>query len=271
MSERPIAELASSLLPTPNAQESTPTDEYVEEMNAAGIQPGERLYLPGRKWHAQRSLSRVAPSLLPTPAARDLKGGTMPDEAEQLHRSRGEGGRSDLASAAMWVGRDHPLLVTPLATEGSGGSQPQEKRRAGGHGPTLADQLEYLPTPAAWDGDRGPDYARADREGSGGDDLVTTMARLMPTPTGNPGPTPGNGVTLADAVTLLPTPTLSDGKGGRNSTCVRANAETSTAQPGDTLTDIAQKWSGVSTDQRSPGGSTSPDDSPRLPLTDEAD
>lgn len=34
-----------------------------------------------------------------------------------------------------------------------------------------------LPTPAAWDGDRGPDYARANRDGSGGDDLVTIVAK----------------------------------------------------------------------------------------------
>ena len=39
-------------------------------------------------------------------------------------------------------------------------------------------EVKLLPTPAAWDGDRGPDYARADREGSGGDDLVTTVAKM---------------------------------------------------------------------------------------------
>lgn len=43
----------------------------------------------------------------------------------------------------------------------------------------------HLPTPAAWDSDRGPDYARANRIGAGGDDLVTTMAKLLPTPVVN--------------------------------------------------------------------------------------
>lgn len=62
------------LLPTPNGYESTPTPEYVEEMREAGIQPDERLYLPGRKWHAQRTLSRIAPALLPTPVVTDSFG-----------------------------------------------------------------------------------------------------------------------------------------------------------------------------------------------------
>ena len=37
------------------------------------------------------------------------------------------------------------LLVTPTAQLAiNGGSQPPEKRKAGGHGPTLADQIEHL-------------------------------------------------------------------------------------------------------------------------------
>ena len=40
-----------------------------------------------------------------------------------------------------------------------------------------------LPTPAAWDGARGPDLARAKRPNSGGMDLVTVTERLLPTPT----------------------------------------------------------------------------------------
>ena len=69
---RPTSEHDSSLLlPTPSADESTPADEYIKEMKEADIRPDERLYLPGRKWHSQRTLSRIAPSLLPTPTARD--------------------------------------------------------------------------------------------------------------------------------------------------------------------------------------------------------
>ena len=46
---------------------------------------------------------------------------------------------------------------------------------------TVTGPQALLPTPAAWDGDRGPDYARAGRDGSGGDDLVTTVARMTRT------------------------------------------------------------------------------------------
>lgn len=77
------------------------------------------------------------------------------------------------------------MMKTPTSNLGSnGGSQPEEKRRAGGHGPTLADQVEHsrdllpsprvqvtdaaasatrLPAPTARLGDRssrGPDPAR---------------------------------------------------------------------------------------------------------------
>lgn len=42
---------------------------------------------------------------------------------------------------------------------------------------------QLLPTPEAKLASSGPDYARANREGSGGDDLTTTIARILPTPT----------------------------------------------------------------------------------------
>ena len=42
-------------------------------------------------------------------------------------------------------GLESSLLLTPTANLGSnGGSQPPEKRREGGHGPTLADVIEHL-------------------------------------------------------------------------------------------------------------------------------
>ena len=72
MSAPPTAGNGSlSLLPTPNAEESTPTDQYIAEMINAAITPDQRLYLPGRKWHSQRTLSRIAPTLLPTPRTTD--------------------------------------------------------------------------------------------------------------------------------------------------------------------------------------------------------
>lgn len=67
---RTAASESTSLLPTPAAYESTPTDTYIAETRENLDDPHKRLYLPGRKWHAQRTLSRIAP-LLPTPTAND--------------------------------------------------------------------------------------------------------------------------------------------------------------------------------------------------------
>lgn len=79
-----------ALLPTPSAYESTPTDEFVEDMKEADIRPDRRLYMPGRKWHAQRTLSRVAPALLPTPGANDMTGGE--GETRRSRQEQGTGG-----------------------------------------------------------------------------------------------------------------------------------------------------------------------------------
>jgi len=50
-------------------------------------------------------------------------------------------------------GGDLPTLKTPTANLATnGGSQHPEKRKAGGHGPTLADEVEHLlPTPLSRD------------------------------------------------------------------------------------------------------------------------
>ncbi|MGI5404161.1 DNA (cytosine-5-)-methyltransferase [Streptomyces sp. CA-135486] len=40
--------------------------------------------------------------------------------------------------------------------------------------------MPHLPSPTVSDATRGPDFAKRDREGSGGDDLVTALARLFP-------------------------------------------------------------------------------------------
>lgn len=40
-------------------------------------------------------------------------------------------------------------------------------------------EIPLLPTPTAADADRGPDYARTDRDGSGGDDLLTVILKLQ--------------------------------------------------------------------------------------------
>jgi hypothetical protein len=80
------------------------------------------------------------------------------------------------------------LLKTPTAQLAiNGGSQHPDKRKAGGHGPTLADQVEHLlPTPTA--------RAKGGRNARHGD--------------------PDHGDDLPEAIRYLPTPMARDGKGG---------------------------------------------------------
>jgi len=48
--------------------------------------------------------------------------------------------------------------------------------------PTPGSGTSLLPTPEAKLSDSGPDYARASRPRSGGDDLVTALHKLLPSP-----------------------------------------------------------------------------------------
>ncbi|QBP31099.1 DNA methylase [Mycobacterium phage Refuge] len=67
-----------------------------------------------------------------------------------------------------------PSLPTPSARDFKG---PNPNARQGGDDlPTAV--LKLLPTPEAKSSTAGPDYARSERVGSGGDDLVTTLAKL---------------------------------------------------------------------------------------------
>ena len=108
---------------------------------------------------------------------------------------------------------DTSLLRTPTAQLAvNGGSQHPDKRRHGGHGPTLADEIEHLlPTPTAvpyghqqstspgaairpsletlassgalLPTPRASDSHGIGAHGNGGADLRTTIAELLPTPT----------------------------------------------------------------------------------------
>ena len=118
-------------------------------------------------------------------------------------------------------------MKTPTANLGSnGGSQHPARRKAGGHGPTLADEIEHLlPTPKASDGTKGPPNQR---HGNGSLTLASTAAMRdgmssTPTPATEPhsderepkdqSPAPADGSEY-----LLPTPTSSDGNGGAGTT-----------------------------------------------------
>jgi len=94
---------------------------------------------------AWRGTIEEAVSLLPTPNATDYKGATITEGRTRDGRPRTEGD-ADLPLAIQ-------LLRTPTAQLAeNGGSQHPAKRKAGGHGPTLADEVEHLlPIPAARD------------------------------------------------------------------------------------------------------------------------
>ena len=147
-----VLEPGEVLLPTPNAYESTPTPEYVAESVAAGIDPGERLYLPGRKWHAQRTLSRIVPALLPTPTGDDANNvtrssGTFSSLAREAHllptpNTSDRHGSQRTAAEEGWTRpsgtpaskgmRDVALLLpTPVANPENPGAGGELPRRAG--------------------------------------------------------------------------------------------------------------------------------------------
>lgn len=122
------------------------------------------------------------------------------------------------------------LLKTPTSQLAvNGGSQHPDKRKAGGHGPTLADEVEHLlptgallPTPRATDGTKGGPNQR----GSSGDLMLPSAVMLLPTPVatdaaGTRNATSGRqagsqhhtGTTLTDA--LLPTPRTETSRSSR--------------------------------------------------------
>ena len=121
----------------------------------------------GRAWERPTSVPRTGAAAcssspgLPTPRARDWK-------------RLGKDGLEELF-----------LLKTPTAQLAvNGGSQHPDKRRAGGHGPTLADEVEHLlPTP------RASDTGTPGRRASEGfrPPLSQVVLPLLPTPaTSNP-------------------------------------------------------------------------------------
>jgi len=149
--------------------------------------------------------------LLPTPQARDGAGAKTPEQIAVM-RARGHG-VSNLNEVAP------TLLKTPTAQLAvNGGSQHPDKRRAGGHGPTLADQIEHLlPTPRATDGTKGGPNQR----GSAGDLMLpSAVQHLLPTPaardwkSGQSNMMDRNARPLNEVVEmLLPTPGACDWKG----------------------------------------------------------
>lgn len=199
---------------------------------------------------------------LPTPRARD---------------SRGRGYEDGLPNVAM------ALLKTPTAQLAvNGGSQHPDKRKAGGHGPTLADEVEHLlPTPRAARGASATEtVALLPTPGpSGGDREASTYSRNNPTLKGALLPAPrasdgekggpnqrgskGDLALPAAVVHLLPTPKANDCKGTRTSQRAK-----DLYGSGPTLTDaVTLLPTGVGSPQPSADGNTPPADVPPGQLT----
>jgi hypothetical protein len=129
------------------------------------MRSGAASELPTWEQRTAGSASFSSP-LYPTPAASDWKRDDYP--ADRLRKS------PNLPT----ISRYFKTPTSQLAI--NGGSQHPDKRKAGGHGPTLADEVEHLlPTPKATDGEKGGPNQR----GSSGDRPLPAICHLLPTPT----------------------------------------------------------------------------------------
>ncbi|MCA0217950.1 MAG: hypothetical protein LCH43_11420 [Actinobacteria bacterium] len=180
--------------------------------NRSGNQRNSRgdLLLPG-----------VAETLMPTPKAGDADFGLPRTSGRPPEKS------THLATRLHFT-LPEALLKTPTSQlAANGGSQHPSKRKEGGHGPTLADEVEHLlPTPMASDGEKGGPNQR----GGSGDLRLSSAVPLLGTPTtrdwkdrGRQENVPQNGLLgrmiwdlLPEEEELLPTPAASvanDGEG----------------------------------------------------------
>lgn len=282
------------LLPSPSASESTPTEDFVEEVRENLDDPHKRLYLPGRKHHSQRTLSRIAPALLPTPSAwlgRRPENAMADPERAKSRENEGERGKRSVELPDA-IAAEVRLLPTPdtgesISGHGRRGGSPGNGKQSGR---SLDKTVELLPTPTGRDG-KGPNPNHRE----GGEDLPTAAVKLLPTPVASDAAAGGSrnlegskahaGVSLTDAVRfgnsetprrLLPTPMSNEenpGAGGelraaithgperRNRTGTdswgRPNRGRSSGEP----TDPPSSDGSASSDEPLPGQLTISDDS----------
>jgi DNA (cytosine-5)-methyltransferase 1 len=213
--------MSDHLLPTP----------VVNNMGA-GKTPKEWAALK-EKWHTKLDNGRfrngnghgnslaIEVQLLPTPTTQD---------------GANNGGDSQFQRNSLPLNAEVMLLPTPTSQAAKHGSTPDHGANAFGHNlwdlphllPTpLNAEVMLLPTPAASDGMRGPDYARVGREQSGGDDLVTTMAKMA---------------NVSDSSHLLPTPRAMTGGGDNTAGKDRPSGHKGTTNLHGLLQDPATDW-----------------------------
>jgi hypothetical protein len=129
--------------PTPGAQESTPTPELIDEIKENQEGTHERLYLPGRKHHSQRTLSRAV-NTWPTPTHGDAKSSGSRNTPE----SKAHPGTS-LTDAVRGDGGTGRTWPTPKGTKSGPDLGRSERENSGGD--DLVTAVKRWPTPGAQD------------------------------------------------------------------------------------------------------------------------
>lgn len=124
-------------------------------------------------------------TLLPTPAAGTPNDGESAEQWQERHDLHA-GKAENATRSGMPLSIAVQLLPTPIVSDAESAARHTTTADASHSGTTLTDAVRLLPTPEAKLADSGPDYARMNREGSGGDDLTTTIFKqglhLLPTP-----------------------------------------------------------------------------------------
>lgn len=154
--------------------------------------------------------------------------------------------------------RDVTLFKTPTSQLAiNGGSQHPDKRKAGGHGPTLADEVEHLlPTPAVNDMGEGKTVEKWDawtdamkaKHGNGnghGKSLAIEAQRLTAACSycGEPGSPVGcENCGRGEPWKLLPTPEAADASGGRKSSEFGGKRPSGAKRSVTLATAIEHKW-----------------------------
>ena len=117
---------------------------------------------------AKRLLFRLVPSM---PRTEETASGLWPtptvDSATERANNYAQGGTPLTVAVKLW----------PTPTEHGNHNQPGSSKNAGWG---LSSAVKLWPTPKS--SASGPDFARAERTGSGGDDLATTVAKMYPSP-----------------------------------------------------------------------------------------
>ncbi len=225
--ERPIVEIVSgsSEWPTPRSHEA-----------------GDYTYDKGDKAKPRPTLSGAA-KMFPTP--------NVPNGGRSVRKDavwKGSSAYDPETGQKIQVGLEHHVRMWPTPTATDGSKAP--KYYAGGN-PSLPHAVKVWPTPKS--SPSGPDYARAGREGAGGDDLATAVARdLWPTPTSSDAKGRGKkyaqgGTPLSCAAKTWPTPSARDWKSSNASPeTMKKNArplnETVTRGAGGALNPMWVEW-----------------------------